>query len=127
MKDVAVALAILGGKLFLQQREPGGLFAGLWELPGGKLEPGERPERAVVREVREELACGFEIDQALEVLEQDYGTFRVRLHGFLGRFRGNPETPLVHGWFGPETWAGLALPEATRRLLATVEQMPEDP
>lgn len=56
---VAVALVDTDGRVLLAQRPPGKALAGLWEFPGGKLEPGERPEEALIRELREEL--GIEV------------------------------------------------------------------
>lgn len=52
---VACALIDKDGLVLLQKRPPGKPMAGLWEFPGGKLEPGETPEAALAREVREEL------------------------------------------------------------------------
>lgn len=52
---VAVALIDPDGRVLLQQRPPGKPMAGLWEFPGGKVEPGETPEAALVRELEEEL------------------------------------------------------------------------
>jgi 8-oxo-dGTP diphosphatase len=57
---VAAALIDQAGRILLQQRAPGRAMAGLWEFPGGKVEPGELPEAALVRELREEL--GIEVD-----------------------------------------------------------------
>jgi 8-oxo-dGTP diphosphatase len=59
---VAAALVDQDRRVLLQQRPPGRQMAGLWEFPGGKIEPGERPETALVRELREEL--GIEADEA---------------------------------------------------------------
>jgi 8-oxo-dGTP diphosphatase len=59
---VAAALADAQGRVLLQQRAPGRTMAGRWEFPGGKVESGERPEAALVRELREEL--GIEVDPA---------------------------------------------------------------
>lgn len=53
---VAAALIDRDGRLLVQQRPEGGSMAGLWEFPGGKVEPGETPERALIRELEEELA-----------------------------------------------------------------------
>lgn len=55
MTVVAVALVDSSGRILLQQRAPGRAMAGLWEFPGGKVEPGETPETALVRELHEEL------------------------------------------------------------------------
>jgi 8-oxo-dGTP diphosphatase len=53
---VAVALVDRDGRLLVQQRPEGKSMAGLWEFPGGKVEPGETPEAALIRELAEELA-----------------------------------------------------------------------
>lgn len=52
---VAVALVDADGRVLLAQRPEGKQLAGLWEFPGGKVEPGERPEESLIRELREEL------------------------------------------------------------------------
>jgi len=52
---VAAALIDADGRILLQQRAPGRALAGLWEFPGGKIEPGETPEAALIRELKEEL------------------------------------------------------------------------
>jgi len=57
---VAAALRSTEGRILLQQRSPGRAMAGLWEFPGGKVEPGERLEAALARELAEEL--GIEVD-----------------------------------------------------------------
>lgn len=51
----AVALIDVDGRVLLAQRPEGKSMAGLWEFPGGKVEPGERPEQALIRELDEEL------------------------------------------------------------------------
>jgi 8-oxo-dGTP diphosphatase len=59
---VAAALVDAQGRVLVQQRPPGKQMAGLWEFPGGKLESGETPEAALVRELAEEL--GIAVDPA---------------------------------------------------------------
>jgi len=57
---VAVALVDADGRILLSQRPEGKQLAGLWEFPGGKVEPGERPETALIRELSEELGIKVE-------------------------------------------------------------------
>jgi 8-oxo-dGTP diphosphatase len=57
---VAAALADPAGRILLQQRAPGRSMAGLWEFPGGKVEEGELPEAALIREIEEELGIRIE-------------------------------------------------------------------
>ena len=59
---VAVALIDADNRILLAQRPQGKTLAGLWEFPGGKVEPGERPEQALIRELHEEL--GIEVKDA---------------------------------------------------------------
>ena len=59
---VAAALTDAQGRVLVQQRAPGRAMAGLWEFPGGKLEAGETPEAALVRELAEELGIEVEPD-----------------------------------------------------------------
>jgi 8-oxo-dGTP diphosphatase len=57
---VACALIDADNRILLAQRPEGKALAGLWEFPGGKLEPGERPEPALIRELKEELGITVE-------------------------------------------------------------------
>jgi 8-oxo-dGTP diphosphatase len=74
VKRVRVAAAVVwdGPRLLMTQRPPGGALGLQWEFPGGKLEPGETPEQAIVREVREELAVTATAHEVLETVSHDY-------------------------------------------------------
>jgi len=69
---VVAAVAWDGPRLLMTQRPPGGPLGLMWEFPGGKLEPGETPEDALVREVREELGVEAVAHETLAVHAHDY-------------------------------------------------------
>jgi 8-oxo-dGTP diphosphatase len=69
---VVAAVVWDGPRLLLTQRAPGGALGLQWEFPGGKLEPGETAEEAVVREVREELGVNATPIERLHAVQHDY-------------------------------------------------------
>ena len=78
MKTVEVVAAIIlnDGKVFATQRGYGG-FKGWWEFPGGKIEAGECPEEALVREIREELEAEIKVGELFGTVEWDYPDFHL--------------------------------------------------
>ena len=80
MTTVLVAAAVVrhGGRILLTRRMEGAHLAGLWELPGGKVEDGESPEAAVVRECREECAIDVVVDDILDVTFHSYAATDAR-------------------------------------------------
>ena len=70
------------GKIFATQRGYGD-FKDWWEFPGGKIEAGESPEQALVREIREELSTDIIIEKLLRTVEYDYPKFHLTLHCYL--------------------------------------------
>lgn len=93
MRQVTVAAAFIvdGSDRMLACRRSDGDQAGFWELPGGKVEPGETPEQACVREVREELSCDLESLWALEHVEHDYTDFHLSMDVFCARIAAGQE------------------------------------
>ena len=79
--DVAVGVLIdNSGRFLLTSRPPGKPYAGYWEFPGGKVEPGESIEEALARELHEELGIHIGAAQRWQVEVVDYPHARVRLH-----------------------------------------------
>ncbi len=70
------------GAVFATQRGYGP-YKDWWEFPGGKIEPGETPEAALVREIREELDAGIEVGNLLKTIEWDYPEFHLTLHCYM--------------------------------------------
>ena len=74
-KLVVAALVREPGRILMSRRRADQAMPNLWEFPGGKVEPGEHPEAALVREVREELGCDIEVDRIHEVVFHAYPDF----------------------------------------------------
>lgn len=68
------------GQILIDQRKQDGLLGGLWEFPGGKIEPGETVEACIQREIREELGIEIEVCEHLITVDHTYTHFRVSLH-----------------------------------------------
>ena len=83
MKRIEVVAAVIrqGGKIFATQRGYGD-FKDWWEFPGGKMETGESPREALIREIREELDAVVEVGDLLRTVEYDYPAFHLTLHCF---------------------------------------------
>lgn len=83
MKTIHVVAAIIkeNDKIFATRRGYGP-FKGLWEFPGGKLEPGETPEEALVREIREELDTEISVGEPVARVEYDYPEFHLSMECF---------------------------------------------
>ena len=84
MKRIEVVAAIIRKeeKIFATQRGYGE-WKDWWEFPGGKMEPGETPEEALKREIREELSTEIRVDELLCTVEYDYPKFHLTLHCYL--------------------------------------------
>lgn len=80
--EVVAAIIIHDGNLFATQRGYGE-WKDWWEFPGGKIEPGEAPEDALKREIREELATEIEVGELLTTVEYDYPKFHLTMHCYL--------------------------------------------
>lgn len=80
--DVVAAIIVKDSKILATQRGYGE-FEGGWEFPGGKVEEGETPEQAIVREIHEELNAKIAVKDFLVQVEHDYPTFRLSMKCFI--------------------------------------------
>ena len=97
MKHIEVVAAIIrrGNEIFATQRGYGE-FKDWWEFPGGKIEPGESPQQALVREIREELDATIEVGELLQTVEWDYPTFHLCMRCYLCSVVSGSLTLLEH-------------------------------
>ena len=80
--EVVAAIIIKDGEIFATQRGYGE-FKGWWEFPGGKIESGECPQEALIREIHEELDAEISVGELLEIVEWDYPNFHLTMHCFV--------------------------------------------
>lgn len=128
MTVVAVALVDGEGRVLLQQRAAGRAMAGLWEFPGGKVEAGETPEEALVREIAEEL--GLALDAAALVpagfASAPLGGRHMILLLYLCReWRGEPAAldAAALRWATTGEMRGLPMPPADEPLVPLLEAL----
>ncbi len=91
---VTAAVIRRDGQVLLAQRPAEGLLGNLWEFPGGKVEPGESLEDALVREIHEELAARIRVEKPFGVYRHAYSHFKVTLHAFLCRLEQGEPRPI---------------------------------
>ena len=96
MKSIEVVAAIIinNDKIFACQRGYGE-WKDWWECPGGKLESGETPEDALMREIREELSIEISIDRHLTTVDYDYPNFHLTMHCYLCHLKDDVQPHLL--------------------------------
>ena len=97
MKSIQVVAAIIvdKNKIFVTQRGYGD-FKGKWEFPGGKIEPGETPQEALIREIKEELLTTINIIDYITTIEYDYPQFHLSMQCYLCNIINGDLTLMVH-------------------------------
>ena len=117
MKTIEVVAAIIrDGENILATQRGYGDFKGGWEFPGGKMELGESPESATIREIKVELDVEVEVGQLVETVEYDYPNFHLTMHCFLCTIKNGSLVLNEH----------MAAKWLTRETLDTVNWLPAD-
>ena len=114
-KLVVAALIEEAGKILLSRRRADQSLPLCWEFPGGKVEPGEAPEAALVRELREELGCGALVGGIAEIVFHAYEDFDLYMLVYRCTIAdGRPHAVQVAdvAWFTPAELPSLDLPPA---------------
>lgn len=114
-------------RILLARRTEGRDLAGLWEFPGGKVDPGETPEQALVRELREELGIEARVGEPVIAVPQQYPHKRLcldvrRIAAWSGTVKGLDGQALA--WVPPHKLASYAMPDADRPVVAALRDPP---
>jgi len=118
----ACALVDTDGRVLLAQRPEGKQLAGLWEFPGGKVEPGETPEQCIIRELQEEIGIETDIPclAPLTFASHSYDDFHLLMPLFIcRRFRGiaQPREGQALKWVRPKQMRDYPMPPADAPLI----------
>jgi A/G-specific adenine glycosylase len=117
--EVALGLLWHRGRILVQKRPEGGLLGGLWELPGGKVKPGESARDAAAREFLEEVGARIQVGEELPAVRHAYSHFKVVLHPFhctLAQGQKAPSRGSSRRWITPGEIPSLAFPSATLKI-----------
>ncbi len=124
----ACALVDADGRVLIAQRPPGKVMAGLWEFPGGKVEPGERPEETLIRELREEL--GIAVQEAclapFTFASHSYTDFHLLMPLYLCRRWEGQAAALEHSalkWVRPRDLCDYPMPPADLPLIPMLRDL----
>ena len=125
---LAVVAAVIerDGRVLVAQRPPHKHLALKWEFPGGKVEPGEAPAAALVREIKEELGCDIAVGRALPRSTHAYATMTIELIPFFCRLAPGSAEPHPHEhaavlWATPAELRALDLAAADWPVVAVLD------
>jgi len=120
------------GQVLIDRRPPTGLLGGLWEFPGGKIEPGETVQACIQREIREELGIEISVGEHLIDIDHAYSHFKVTLQVYYCRHLSGTPQPLgceAIRWVLPQELDQFPFPKANTAIIAAIRERgaPPDP
>jgi A/G-specific adenine glycosylase len=110
-------------ELLITRRDEQAMLGGLWEFPGGKVEPAETLSQALRREIREELGVTIRIGRTIATVDHAYSHFRITLHAMAARIRTGQPIPRqgqAMSWVRPDQLDRYAFPAANRKIIETL-------
>jgi mutator protein MutT len=126
--DIAIALVRHDGRWLVARRHPDVHLGGMWEFPGGKMEPGESLAAAAQRELLEECDVHATVESILDALYCEYDVRTVVLHPVVCRWVSGEARPLGSAecrWVTPEELQKLEMPPINAALVAAIRGVEE--
>ncbi len=121
---VSAAVIRRDGRVLLAQRPANGLLGGMWEFPGGKVEPGETLPETLRREIMEELGVEIEVAEPFGVYQHAYTHFSVTLHAFCCRLTAGEPRPIQPSdlrWVTPDELKDYPMGKIDRQIARRIE------
>lgn len=113
------------GQILIDRRPLGGQMGGLWEFPGGKIEPGETIEECIKREIKEELAIGIEVGEHLITIEHTYSDLRITLTAHHCQHVSGEPQPIECDeirWVWVNELENFTFPQANTQIIAALQK-----
>jgi len=125
--EMATGIVKHNGRIFIQKRKSKGVWANLWEFPGGRLEPGETPEMALVREYMEETELSVGRLKKITAVQHSYTIYRVTLHCYFCTLLDDRYEPVLHSaqeyrWVESKELSNYAFPAGHRKLIQFLQK-----
>lgn len=117
---VAAGVVFRNGRVLITRRHPSGLLGGLWEFPGGGVNPGETAEEACIREIKEETGISVEISSHLATVRHGYTHFRILMEVFCCSYVSGKvqlEGPVDHRWIFLHEIEKYPFPKANHKFI----------
>lgn len=127
---ITAAIIQRDGLVLIGQRPPHGLLGGMWEFPGGKVEPGEDLVTALKREIHEELGAKIDVGSVYGVFQHAYTHFRVTLHAFRCRLNSGEVRNQYHttlAWEEPPALINYPMGKIDRQIASSLVEQPGKP
>jgi len=122
---IAVGVVLKKNRFLITLRKPEGLLGGLWEFPGGKIEKGEKPENACLREIKEEVNLNVEMVSHLTQVKHAYTHFKIRMEVFVCRYvsgRVKLNGPVDRRWITMNQVDKFAFPKANHKFIPLLRE-----
>jgi len=122
-RAIAVGIVRKNGRLLITRRKPDGFLGGLWEFPGGKIEPCEDNKSACVREILEETGIEVKIDSFLTRIKHTYSHFKIEMDIFYCHYVSGKialDGPIEYRWIHLSEINKFAFPKANLKFISLI-------